>query len=430
MRKELMKSKGFFWLAIISIVFLVGILFLALFEPGLEYTISKVPQADLGSDPFLRTVEALANAQEYRNTKVEVLTNGEAFYEAELEAIRNARKSVNLEAYIFQKGELTGRFLQVLTERARAGVKVNLVIDAIGALNTEIAYFDGLHDAGGKVYWYHPVRWYSWPRINNRTHRELVIIDGRVGFIGGAGFADHWYKDIDGERRWRDSMYRVEGEAVARMQSTFAENWVEASGEILMGPEYFPFIPAEGKALAMVIDSTPSAGRSTRARMLFQVLLAAAKKSIHITTPYFLPDRSMRDEIVRAIKERGVEVGIVVPGQSDHLLTRRTSRRLYGELLEAGASIYEYQPSMMHAKSLVIDRVWTVVGSTNFDPRSFALNDEVNLAVYDPELAERIEADFSRDIRDSRRITLEEWRNRPVWEFIQEWFGALLERQQ
>jgi cardiolipin synthase len=225
-------------------------------------------------------------------------------------------------------------------------------------------------------------------------------------------------------------MYRVEGEAVARMQSTFAENWVEASGEILMGPEYFPFIPAEGKALAMVIDSTPSAGRSTRARMLFQVLLAAAKKSIHITTPYFLPDRSMRDEIVRAIKERGVEVGIVVPGQSDHLLTRRTSRRLYGELLEAGASIYEYQPSMMHAKSLVIDRVWTVVGSTNFDPRSFALNDEVNLAVYDPELAERIEADFSRDIRDSRRITLEEWRNRPVWEFIQEWFGALLERQQ
>ena len=431
MRRQLMKSKGFFWLAMVAIAFLAGILFLALFEPGLEYTISKVPQPDLGSDLFLRTLEALANAQEYPNTKVEVLANGEVFYEAELEAIRNARRSVNLEAFIFQKGELTGKFLRALTERARAGVRVNLVIDAIGALNTEIGYFEGLRKAGGNVNWYHPVRWYSWPRINNRTHRELLIIDGRVGFIGGAGFADHWYKDIDGERRWRDSMYRVEGEAVGRMQATFAENWVEASGEILMGPAYFPFIPAEGKALAMVVDSTPSAGRSTRARMLFQVLLAAANKSIHITTPYFLPDDSMRDEIIRAIKERGVEVDIVVPGQAnDQLLTRRTSRRLYGELLEAGARIYEYQPSMMHAKSLVIDRVWTVVGSTNFDPRSFALNDEVNLAVYDPEFAERMEADFIRDVKASRPISLEEWRNRPLWELTHEWFGALLERQQ
>jgi cardiolipin synthase len=430
MRRHLVKSKAFFWLAVVCIAFAIGVFFLALFEPGLEYQISKVPHADLGSEPFLRTLEALANAHEYPNTRVEVLTNGESFYEAELEAIRSAQKSVNLEAYIFQKGELAGRFLEALTERARAGVKVNLVIDAIGALNTEIGYFDGLRNSGGRVYWYHPVRWYSWPRVNNRTHRELLIIDGRIGFIGGAGFADHWYKDIDGERRWRDSMYRVEGEAVARMQSTFAENWVEASGEILMGPEYFPFIPGQGKALAMVIDSTPSAGRSTRARMLFQVLLAAAKKSIHITTPYFVPDASMRDEMIRAIKERGVEVAIVVPGQSDHLIVRRTSRRLYGELLEAGARIYEYQPSMMHAKGLIIDRVWSVVGSTNFDPRSFALNDEVNLAVYEAEFAERLEADFTRDMKDSRQITLEEWRNRPVWEIIQEWFGALFERQQ
>jgi cardiolipin synthase A/B len=426
-----MKSKGFFWLAIISIAFLVGILFLALFEPNLDYKISKVGHSDLGSDAFLRTLEALANSHVSRQTRVEVLTNGDSFYEAELQAIRGAQRSVNLEAYIFQKGELTARFLQVLTERASAGVKVNLVIDAIGALNTELEYFDGLRKVGGRVGWYHPVRWYSWPRINNRTHRELLIIDGKIGFIGGAGFADHWYKDRNDEPRWRDTMVRVEGDAVTYMQSTFAENWVEASGEILMGPEYFPFAAVEAEGVSMVIDSSPTTGRSTRARMLFQVLLAAARNSVRITTPYFLPDDSAREEMVRAMKERGVQVEIIVPGKSsDHLLTRRASRRLYGELLDAGARIHEYQPSMIHTKSLVVDDSWVVVGSTNFDPRSFGLNDEVNLAIYDPALARRMDVDFERDLARSRRITLEEWRSRPMWEVTQEWFGGLLERQQ
>lgn len=226
-------------------------------------------------------------------------------------------------------------------------------------------------------------------------------------------------------------MARVEGDAVTYLQSTFAENWVEASGEILIGPEYFPFTEVEGQGISMVIDSSPSAGRSTRARMLFQVLLAAARKSVRITTPYFLPDFSVREEMVRAMKERGVQLDIIVPGkESDHLLTRRSSRRLYGELLEAGARIYEYQPSMIHAKVLIIDDSWSVVGSTNFDPRSFGLNDEVNLAVYDPVLAKRLDRDFQRDLGRSRRITLEEWRKRPFWEITQEWFGALLERQQ
>jgi cardiolipin synthase len=215
------------------------------------------------------------------------------------------------------------------------------------------------------------------------------------------------------------------------MQSTFAENWVESSGEIIMGPEYFPFAAVEGDGMALVIDSSPTAGRSTRARMLFQVLLAAARKRIRITTPYFLPDDSARAEMVRAIKERGVRVEIIVPGKAnDHLLTRHASRRLYGELLEAGALIHEYQPSMIHTKSLVIDDAWVVVGSTNFDPRSFGLNDEVNLAVFEPALAERINRDFQRDLGRSRRITLEEWRKRPIWEVTQEWFGALIERQQ
>jgi cardiolipin synthase len=290
---------------------------------------------------------------------------------------------------------------------------------------------------GGRVEWYHPLGLLTLPRINNRTHRELLIVDGRVGFIGGAGIADHWLLDQKKllgkgkKRRWRDTMFRVEGKAVMNLQSTFAENWLEASGEVITGKHYFPFCEASGRMRVMVVNSSPSAGRSTRARMLYQTLLAAAQKSIHITTPYFLPDRSARAEMIRAIKDRGVKVTIITPGRhADHLLTRRSSRRLYGELLEAGAEIYEYKPSMIHTKTMVIDGLWSVVGSTNFDNRSFGLNDEVNLAAFDPGLAGRIEEDFARDKARSRAVSLREWRRRSVFERAHELFGWLLERQQ
>ena len=230
------------------------------------------------------------------------------------------------------------RFVEALTERARAGVQVNIVLDAIGSFATWNSYFNELTDAGGRVFWYHPFKWYTLPRINNRTHRELFIIDGEVGFIGGAGVADHWLISKPDRPRWRDTMFRVEGVAVAGLQAAFAENWLEASGEILIGKEYFPFCESGGTASALIVNSSPTAGMSTRARMLYQTLIASAQESIYITTPYFLPDRSARQEMVRAIRERGVEIKIITPGkQNDHLLTRRSSRRLYGELLRAGA---------------------------------------------------------------------------------------------
>jgi len=429
--RRYVNSRVFLVIALIAIALQASLLYLALFEPALDYQITKTPQAPLDSEQFLRTLQVLADAQVYRNTKVEVLTNGQVFYPAELSAIRSARYSVNLEAYIFQKGEVTEKFVQALTERARAGVRVNVVADAIGSLTTPKNYFKPLTDAGGHVEWYHPIRWYTWPRLNNRTHRELIIVDGQIGFIGGAGFADHWLKGDGKQPVWRDTMFRLEGEAVAGLQAAFVENWVEASGQILTGREYFPFEPAGGKALAMVINSSPSAGRSTRARMVFQTLLASARKRIYITTPYFLPDRSVRDELVRAIQARGVEVKVITPGKrADHLLTRRSSRRLYGELLQAGVQIYEYQPAMIHTKALIVDSVWSVVGSTNFDNRSFGLNDEVNLAAFDAALGQRIEQDFARDIAQSRGISFQEWSRRPFWERFHEWFGALLERQQ
>jgi cardiolipin synthase A/B len=293
------------------------------------------------------------------------------------------------------------------------------------------SFFRPLLDAGGKVHWYNSPAWHRMTRLDNRTHRELLIVDGQIGFIGGAGIADQWFSGAHGQPRWRDTMVRVEGEPVTNLQATYAENWLDASGELLAGNAYFPEIACPHKTAAMVINSTPTAGGSTRARVLFQLLLASAARSISITTPYFLPDKSLTRELCRAIEERGVKLRILVPGhKSDHLLTRSTSRAGYGPLLKAGAEVYEYQPSMIHAKVLCVDGLWGVVGSTNFDNRSFGINDEVNLAVCDSAFAERLERDMTGDLGQSRRVSLEEWRTRPVTERAPELLGWILERQQ
>jgi cardiolipin synthase len=427
-------SNAFLVIAIIAIVAQSFMLFLALFEPGLAYKISTPNPARLDSDDFMRVLEAATDASVTRRNRVEVFTNGENYYPAALAAIRDAASSIHLEAYIFQRGKVAREYVEALTERARAGVEVRLVIDAIGSFSTWDSFLKPLTDAGGRISWYNGLRWYTLARLNNRTHRELLIVDGRIGFTGGAGVADHWrYPPKKDRPRWRDSLFRVEGEAVAHLQATFAENWLEASGEILADPKYFPPCDtAEGDTPALVVTSSPSVGgRSTRARILFQMLLAASRESILITTPYFLPDRSARAELVRAIKERGVKVRIIVPGKgTDHALTRDSSRRLYGDLLKAGAQIYEYQPTMIHCKTLVIDGCWSVVGTTNFDNRSFGLNDEVNLAAFDEQLAARIAEDFQRDVAESKLVSYEDWKRRSIFERAHEIFGWLLERQQ
>jgi cardiolipin synthase len=410
-------------IAVGSVAVMAFMLVLALFTPGIPYKVSGAGSLDLDSEGFLRMVEAITDAQVRRPSAVEVLTNGEVYFEAELEAISKAERSVNLEAYIFQRGEVAGRFVSALAERARAGVEVSFA--------SRQGYFKELTDAGGRVGWYHPLRWHTWPRFNNRTHRELIIVDGRVGFVGGSGIADHWLLPQKDGRRWRDTMFRVEGDLVLGLQATFVENWLEASGEVLAGDEYFPRLgDVEGGTSAFVVNSSPTSGGSTRVRILYQTLLAAARESVRITTPYFLPDRSARREMVRALG-RGVRIEIVTPGvHSDHLLTRTSSRRLYGDLLRAGARVYEYQPGMIHAKTMVVDGAWAVVGTTNFDNRSFGLNDEVNIAALDRRLSARVAEDFARDRAESREMSYDEWRGRPLWERAYEQLGRLLERQQ
>jgi len=418
-------------LALIALVFFLSSLLGGLIGPLPRYKLTSVDELPANdSDRFLEIVEALTDAQLNRTGDIEVLTNGPAFYPAELEAIRGATQSVNLEAYIFQKSEIARQYVEALTERARAGVRVNLVLDAFGSAGIGESLFKTLLDAGGKVKWYNSPRWDRLMHMDNRTHRELMIVDGKIGFIGGAGIADQWYKGTDGQPRWRDSVVRVEGEAVYNLQATFAENWLASSGELLTGDAYFPRIENPHPLVSLVVNSTPTVGGSTRARILFQLLLASARHSISITTPYFLPDKSLMQELCNAV-ERGLRVRILVPGRkSDHMLTRSTSRAGYGQLLKAGAEVYEYRPSMIHAKVLCVDDLWLVVGSTNFDNRSFGINDEVNLAMRNSAVALRFESDMALDLKQSRRVSLDEWNHRPLTERATELMGMVIERQQ
>jgi cardiolipin synthase len=425
-RSEALRIAGAIAILAICVLVLVG-----LFAPGLRYSLVNPVAVPIDSAAFLNELEPVVNSKITRNNQIEVIENGDHFYNAELDAMRQARHSINIEAYIFHKGKLTDEVLQVLTERARAGVHVNLVLDAAGSLSTRKSYFKALKEAGGKVDWYHRLRLHNWFIINNRTHREITLIDGSTAFVGGAGYADWWRYGTKSEPRWRDTMVRIQGDAVRAIQGTFLENYLEASGKILDGGDYFPpATPDPGKTTALVVTSTPSSGGSTRARVLFQTLIAGARKSIYITTPYFLPDRSMMEELVQA-EQRGVRVSVIVPGKhDDHALTRSSGRSAYGKLLKAGANVYEYEPSMIHAKIAIFDGAWSVVGSTNLDNRSFGINDEVNVAVLDPEIASRLTRDFEQDAGKSKKVTLQEWKKRPLSERLMEMVGWIFEREQ
>jgi cardiolipin synthase len=414
--------------AAICLILVAAWIVLALFRPHQEYRVQASDTA-LDSPEFANMLESVCDSRIRYGNSMQVLVNGDVFYPAELQAIAQAQRSVNIEAYIFHRGEVADKYIAALTERARAGVKVRVVLDAVGSFSIGKHAFKSLIEAGGRVTWYHTLRWYSWDRFNNRTHRELTVIDGNKALIGGAGIADHWYK-TEKEPQWRDTMVLVQGPAVNALQGTFAENWLEASGEVLAGADYYPVMPSDGGVPAMVVNSSAAVGSSNRARFLFQTLMASAKKTIYVQTPYFLPDVSERNELIRAAK-RGVQVKVITPGKkSDHLLTRASSRRLFGDLLKNGIEIYEYQPAMIHAKVMLVDGVWSVVGSTNMDNRSFELNDEVNLAARDGAMSQQLLSDFERDLASSRRISYDEWQRRSWWERFTEFFGRFIERQE
>lgn len=361
------------------------------------------PGVPLDSEEFVQFLSIVTDGTR-RRSRLHRLKNGAEFYPAELDAIRSARHAINMEFYEFAPGQVGRRFVDALSERARAGVEVRLIVDAVGSLGTPNSYFDPLRAAGGKMRWYHPLRWNTWPDLNQRTHRKLIVVDGHTGFIGGAGIADHWLHRTRKGPPWRDTVFRVDGESVAGLISAFTENWLESSGEILSGPNQFGFHDMPEGAESFVVTSTPRGG-GTQARVLFQALMRSAQRSIRITTPYFLPDPSARRAFVEAL-QRGVQVQILTAGPLiDHPIVHKLSRPATRDLIRAGAEVYDYLPSMIHAKLMTVDGQWSVVGSTNFDHRSFALNDEVNLAVLDRDLASIIDSDLAQDLNSSRRLT-------------------------
>jgi cardiolipin synthase len=401
---------------------------LNLFGPQPRFAINEDLGVPLDSEEFIQFLSLVTDGTR-RRSKLKRLKNGAEFYPEYIKAIRKAQHSINLEFYEFLEGWVSAEIVAALTERAAAGVEVRVIVDAVGSLDTSNRYFDELRRAGGQMCWYHPLRWDTWQELNQRTHRKLLIVDGETGFMGGAGVADQWIEATKWEPAWRDTVFCIEGEAVAGMISAFSENWLEASGEILSGRRQFGFKAMPEGSESFVVSSTPRGG-GTQARILFQALIKSARKTIRITTPYFLPDKSAREALIEAVEKRGVSVQILTAGPHiDHKFIRTLSRRSSRHLLMAGAEIFEYQPAMIHAKLLTVDGMWCVIGSTNFDHRSFALNDEVNLAVLDRELAKTIEDDFADDLKVSEPLTLEMMRDRTPLGKLEDLLGEALESQ-
>jgi cardiolipin synthase len=416
------------WLAWTGGVFLVWLALVFLFTPGINYHLSQ--RTSVHHKDFLYTIQSTCQAALHHGNRVTIFSDGPAFYPAMLEAIRGASRSINMECYIFQHGRVADQFIDALSERARNGVNVTIVVDAIGSFSLWGRPVARLRAAGCRIMSYQAVRWYSMHRINNRTHRELLVVDGATAFVGGAGIADWWmYPQGRRPRPWRDTMARVEGPVVAAVQGVTAENWLECCGEILTGPDYFPDLKPCGDTTAFVIKSSPS-DRATASRVTFQLLLEGADHTVRISTPYFLPDRALRKAIVQ-MAQRGVAVSVIVPGaRTDQQWVRLASRRMWGELLAAGVRIFEFKAAMMHAKILVVDDLWSVLGTTNIDNRSFEHNDEDSLAMCDAGVAARLLADYERDLAASGEITLAAWQRRPLWEKIAGRFVWILERQQ
>jgi cardiolipin synthase A/B len=415
------------YLTIVGGAFLAWLVVALLFTPHIPYHIEA--DIDARSDHFVHVLESTCQTHLEAGNRVDIFTDGTCFYPAMLDAIRAARETINLECYIFKKGTIGATFVDALCERARAGVRVTIVMDAIGSFGAFRRLRTPLTEAGARVAAYQRFTWYRLSRLNNRTHRELMVVDGTIAFVGGAGIADWWAGRWRDKPMWRDMMARFEGPVVSDIAGIVAENWMECCGEILTGPETYKPHRQVGDVAAFAIKSSP-ADRATTSRALFQTLIEAANESVVVATPYFLPDTAFRRAIRRTVG-RGVRMTVVLPGShTDQRWVRLASRRMYGQMLEAGVRIFEYEAGMTHVKALIVDDLWAVIGTTNLDNRSFEHNDEVNVAVRDRSINARIMRDLNNDMARSREITLDAWRKRPLWEKLIGTVAWILERQQ
>ena len=413
---------------------LIVVLILANFVSGEKKVEHKIDRLYASDDPqFLRSMSLLLGPPVTPGNRYRVLLNGDEIFPSMLDGIQSATQTITFETFIYWSGEIGARIAAALSEKARSGVAVHILLDWMGCKKMDHRYLDELRQAGAEVVQYHKPHWSGLGRMNNRTHRKLLIIDGRLGFTGGVGIAEEWTGHAQDEKHWRDTHFRVEGPVVGHMQAVFMDNWIKATGNVLHGPKYFPEIPALPKddasnGVAHMFSSSPTNGADDM-ELMYLMAITAATRSIHLASAYFVPDALAINALMEAAR-RGVRVRIVTPGKRiDTHTVREASRACWGDLLAAGIEIHEYQPTMFHCKLLVVDDYLVSVGSTNFDSRSFKLNDEANLNIYDREFARQQSAIFDADIEKSRLVTYEAWLHRPTLEKLIEKVIPLLSWQ-
>jgi cardiolipin synthase len=395
--------------------------------------INRVPGVVLGEPSFFPTIAAHTDAPIMGGNRVELLFNGEQIFPAMLEGIRSARESITYAQYLYEGGPIAYELGEAFAERCRAGVQVKILIDDHGGSEMPEDIPELWRKSGCQLEWFRRIRLFQfitpWELLtyNYRNHRRILVIDGKIGFTGGHGVSQAWTGDGRTRGHWRDTDARVEGPIVQQLQAAFVESWRETTGDLLGDDLYFPRLEPRGNVHAQVVKSSPFGG-THESYLLFLLSIASAKKTIYITNPYFLPDERMTDALLKAVA-RGVRVVVLTPGKIDWMLVYRASRRGFGPLLLGGIEIYEYQPALLHAKTMVVDGIWALIGTTNLDNRSFALNEEINLIVHDAAIAGQLEKVFHEDLKHSKELNYEAWKSRPWSEKTLELFTIPLKEQ-
>ena len=419
-----------FWtIAITALVTVLAVVLAMNFATPEKKLDRKIEHHYAISDPqYRREMSVMLGPAIVGGNRVLDLQNGDEIFPAMLGAIRAAQKTITFETYIYWSGDIGKELAEALAERAKAGVKVSVLLDWVGSLKMEAELIDLMKDAGAQVERYRPLHWYNLGRMNNRTHRKLLVVDGRIAFTGGVGVAEQWTGNAQDPDHWRDMHFQLEGPAVAQFQAAFNDNWIKATGEVLNGEGYFPPLQRVGDMDAHLFIASP-AGGSESMHLMYLMGIAAAEHSIDLQASYFVPDELIHKALIAA-RQRGVTVRILVPGEHiDSDTVRLASKAEWGPLLKAGVEIYEYLPTMMHNKLLIIDKEMVSVGSTNFDVRSFRLNDEASLNVYDHAFAEKMTRVFNDDLKHTKRYTYEVWQKRPLKEKLIERFVLPIKSQ-
>jgi len=371
------------------------------------------PQVAIEDSSFAPTMEAYTAAPVRWANRVDLLLNGEQIFPAQIQAIRSAQTTFTYAQYVYETGPPARALLRAMSERCQAGVRGHVLIDGVGSLAMPPESRETLERAGCEFAIFRPLELSTIGEVNNRNHRRILVVDGRIGFTGGSGASSKWMGDGRREGYWRQTDVRLEGHAVTDLQAAFAESWLEATGRALGGPGYFPRQERRGEVLAQIVRSSPERGGQAM-YMMYLFAISSAYRTIYLTNPYFVPDEGILDALLKA-RGRGVRIVLLLPGAIDHNIVAAASRAGFGRLMDAGVEIYEYQAGLLHSKTMTIDGVWAMVGSANMDNRSLALNSEISLVAYDADVAGRLEDIFKQDLTQSQPVDPRSWRARSLW---------------